>query len=332
MNKIKISIILPVYNAEKTLHRCLDTLVNQTLEEMEIICINDASTDNSLKILLEYEKKYKSKIRVIDCQDNGKAGTARNKGLDIATGEYIGFVDGDDFVAESMYEKLYNKAKKEKADVVDCNYYEATSKENVVSKIISNAETQIGVIDSEKRKLLIVNPGRIWTKIYKKENLQAIRFPEQVLYEDNPFAIQAVMKIKKLAKVSEYLYYYSIEPHSITRKKNKESYFERMTTCKILLEQFISNGYYEEFFEEIEYKFTELFYINTIFGCVDQFDKIREDKIILIKKEIREVFPGFKKNKYYIEHMKNNRKKAMRLNIITRYLWLYKIFNKFRKS
>ena len=122
--KYKVSIIVPVYNVEKYIEECLDSLVNQTLKDIEIICINDASLDNSLNILKNYKKKYPGLIKVIDLKKNVCLGGARNKGLDIARGEYISFVDSDDYVDVNMCEKLYNHANKHEADIVQFNYVE----------------------------------------------------------------------------------------------------------------------------------------------------------------------------------------------------------------
>ena len=119
---IKVSVIVPVYNTEKYLRRCLDSLVNQTLREIEIIIVNDASPDNSIEIMREYERKYKNKVVVIDLKVNVKQGGARNEGINIAKGEYIGFVDSDDWVDKEMYKELYNKAKENNADIVDSDY------------------------------------------------------------------------------------------------------------------------------------------------------------------------------------------------------------------
>lgn len=118
----KVSIVLPVYNAEKYLERCLDSVCNQTLKDIEIICVNDASTDNSLEILNDYAKKY-SNIKVIDCITNGGESKARNIGLDNATGEYIAFVDNDDEIDLDFYEKLYSKAQETGADIVKGNVH-----------------------------------------------------------------------------------------------------------------------------------------------------------------------------------------------------------------
>ena len=108
---IKVSVIVPVWNVEKYLEKCLDSLVNQTLKEIEIIVVNDESPDNSQKIIDKYVKKYPKKIKALS-QKNGGQGSARNHGLKYATGEYIGYVDSDDYIEKNMYELMYNKAKK----------------------------------------------------------------------------------------------------------------------------------------------------------------------------------------------------------------------------
>ena len=121
MNDVKVSIIVPVYNVEKYLRQCVDSIVNQSLKEIEIICINDGSTDNSLQILEGYAQRDK-RIKIINKRNEGLS-TARNTGMEYATGEYIGFVDSDDFINEKMYENLYKNAKSNKSDIVMCPAY-----------------------------------------------------------------------------------------------------------------------------------------------------------------------------------------------------------------
>ena len=115
----QISVIVPIYNVEKYLAKCIDSIINQTLTNIEIILVNDGSTDNSRKIIDKYDKKD-SRIKVIH-KKNGGQGSARNAGLDIAKGEYIGFVDSDDWIDSNMYENLYNAAISNNADIVVCN-------------------------------------------------------------------------------------------------------------------------------------------------------------------------------------------------------------------
>ncbi len=118
MYKSKISVIIPIYNTEKHLRQCLDSIINQTLKEIEIICVNDESTDGSLDIVNEYAQKDE-RIKIINKKNNGAA-AARNTGMDHAAGEYIGFVDSDDWIALDMYEKLYENAKSYNSDIVMC--------------------------------------------------------------------------------------------------------------------------------------------------------------------------------------------------------------------
>lgn len=115
---IKISVIIPVYNVEEYLKECLDSVINQTLKEIEIICIDDCSTDSSYSILEEYAKKD-SRIVLIKNKENMGVGYNRNIGIKEAKGEYIGFIDSDDYISEDYYENLYNTAKKYNSDVVN---------------------------------------------------------------------------------------------------------------------------------------------------------------------------------------------------------------------
>ena len=145
-----VSIIIPIYNAEKYLAECLGNVVNQTLQNIEIILVNDASTDNSIAVMRECQKQYPDKVVVIDSRENMGAGGARNLGIEAASGEYIGFVDSDDLVDVTMYEKLYAKAKEGCYDVVDCGYY----KQAEDMAILHISDELSGVLTDEKRKLL----------------------------------------------------------------------------------------------------------------------------------------------------------------------------------
>ena len=119
----KVSVIIPAYNCEKTLIQCLGNIVNQTLKDIEVILVNDASTDSTWDIILECEKQFPEIIMAINLEINRGAGGARNVGLMYATGKYIGFVDSDDIIATDMYEKLYDEAVMGNYDIVDCGYY-----------------------------------------------------------------------------------------------------------------------------------------------------------------------------------------------------------------
>lgn len=219
-NNPKVSIIVPVYNSEKYLERCLDSLVMQTLEDIEIICINDGSTDKSLEILEEYG----SNIVVINQENQGQS-IARNKGIDIAKGEYIGFIDSDDWVDVDYFEKLYKAAKKHDADIavagiVRLHKFGKKYHLKFTEEIVTN--------DVNKKFQLCDLPDRsyVWNKIYKKESLLSdnIKFVENIIFEDCIFTPQVLHKLNKLVTVpNTYYYYWKHTNSTVTLKSEKAS-------------------------------------------------------------------------------------------------------------
>lgn len=315
-----ISIIIPVYNTEKYLSKCLDSIVNQTIyENLEIICINDASTDSSLNILQEYSKKYKN-IVVIDSKINLKQGGARNLGLDRAIGEYIGFIDSDDFIDETMYEKLYLEGKKENADIVCCDYYHSYFSEKKYH--VSLTKNDLGIIDKEKRKKLIINPESICCKIFKKDLIKKIKFPEKLFYEDNYFSPIVMMYCKKVVKVEEALYYYRQDNISTTRQKDNFNFYDRLITNKMLLDdmrRIDKESYYKE---EYEWLYIKLFYINSLHGSINNFTKYPSLKIKEIKDGLKKEIPDYKKN-FYLRMEKRNIIKRLKLYLLSNYTKVY---------
>lgn len=219
--KIAVSVIVPVYNVEKYLVRCLESLVNQTLTNIEIICINDGSIDNSHRILEEYAYRDK-RVKVISQPNSGQS-VARNKGIDIAKGEYIGFVDSDDWVSLDFFEKLYNSAIKHDADIA-CGEIIRLHKTN--KKFHLKFEKEEFTNDTNRKFLLCDCPEKsyIWNKIYKTKSLQqsSLRFVEGMIFEDVIFTPQALYYLDKLVVVPDiYYYYWRRKQSTITLKDNK---------------------------------------------------------------------------------------------------------------
>ena len=208
-----VSIIVPVYNTEKYLHKCLDSLINQTLKDIEIICVNDGSTDDSLKILNEYAQKD-SRIKIIT-QENKKQGAARNAGLEIATGEYIGYVDSDDWVDLDFYEKLYNAATKHHFDIALGTNIRV--KKNFNKKRLNINEEKEYTTLQEKLDVNVQwkNPCPT-NKIYKKTLLDKnnIKWPEGVFCEDRIYTLKAVYYANGIVTVPNVNYYYYKNPSS----------------------------------------------------------------------------------------------------------------------
>lgn len=169
---VKVSVLVPIYNVEQFLPECLDSLVNQTLKEIEIICINDGSKDDSLNIIKKYAKNDK-RIKIIDKKNSGY-GDSMNQGLKKAIGEYVGIVESDDFIDKDAFSELYEVAKKYNVDVVKANFYEyvgETKKDQAVSDMFP-PEMVGKVIDPRKNKEIYYQPPCIWSAIYKNEFLK----------------------------------------------------------------------------------------------------------------------------------------------------------------
>ena len=304
---MKISLIVPVYNIEPYLRRCLDSLVAQTLEGIEIIAVNDASPDGCLAILQEYAGRFPN-VRVIDSKVNLRQGGARNLGIAASTGSYLGFVDGDDWVDPMMYEKLLRVAIEQDCDVVECDALVAQKgKPSYVS--VGNTPDQIGEATLERRRTWVLHSERIITKLYRRGLFldNRISFPERLAYEDNPVAPLLLAYAHRLGKVAEPLYVYCRNPSSTTMTNNSSHHFDRLETSRILLEEFKRRGLYETFREEVEFRFAELFYINTMMLCLHSFDPPELGRLIEIRDYMRTNMPGYRKNRYFPRIGRRNR-------------------------
>lgn len=215
---IKISVIVPVYNVEKFLCRCLDSVINQSLKEIEIICINDGSTDSSPDILNSYAPKD-PRIKIINKENDGLS-CARNDGIKIAKGEYISFIDSDDWIAADFLEKLYNTAKKHDADIAVCG----------IKRVKKNKESQMLLIEDEEvaeklqdKVYLCDIPSHcyVWNKIYRTSELlkHNLFFEPHRFYEDRCFTIEVLINLKKVVSVPDVYYYYYKNKNSIVQRK-----------------------------------------------------------------------------------------------------------------
>ena len=217
-----ISIIVPVYNVEKYLKRCIESITNQTYKNIEIILVDDGSTDNSSKICDEYKNKDK-RIKVIH-KTNGGISSARNRGLDIAKGDYIGFVDSDDYISPNMYEILYKELINNKVDISSCDSIIFKDNDIQFKKIESYKKyimNKLEAIETLIRNNNNVNPSA-WNKLYKKKLFKNVRYPEGYVYEDILTTYLVIEKSNKLIHIKYPLYAYNNRSESIIHnKKNK---------------------------------------------------------------------------------------------------------------
>lgn len=317
MTLVDVSVIVPVYNMAKNgnLNYCLDSLVNQTLESLEIIAVDDASTDNSLEIIRQYEAKYPGRVVGVASPENRRQGGARNLGLKHAQGRYIAFMDADDWADPNMYESMLKKALETGANVVGTDLCRVNEHTMVKTKREEcNYEAQTGVTDDEKRRLLLLDPGPFVTKIYERSYFEdGFSFCEKMAYEDNAAIAEAIMRYRHFEMVPESNWYYYQNPESTTHSISKKSCEDRMAAMRYMLKTARENGAYDRFKDEIEYKFTNLFYQATLLSYMLSTLKKEYGFINALGKEMKETFPDFEKNKYYIERTNAEEKKLMHL-------------------
>lgn len=299
----KVSVIVPAYNSEKTIKDCLISLVNQTLTDIEIIVVNDCSTDNTMALLLAFEKNFPEKLLIVNSDINRGAGGARNIGLGYASGEYIGFVDSDDLIVPEMYEKLLNKAVSGSYDIVDCGYYcEATD-----TAIVHTSDELAGNLNGYKRSELIASGGYFWSRLFKKSFLDEIglHFRENCILEDCETLMLTFAKAHKIGNVKEILYCYKDYKTSISKCFNAASYFNNATAAINAIYGTLSTlDNYEEFRLAVEYSIVNLCSLCAnvclTHGAKDP-EFIKLDRLRQINSYIKSmVQTPFKSNKYII--------------------------------
>lgn len=339
---MELSIVVPVYNmaSDHKLEYCIESLLRQTMEDYEIIAVDDASTDNSLEILRAFEKQYPQILRVIASKENHRQGGARNLGIKAARGRYIGMMDSDDWAAPDMYEKLWKKAVETGADVVGCDYSLVHAHTMERGKYIAvNTKEQTGKLDEKKKKLLVLQPGSMVIKIYRREIIieNALWFPEDIFYEDNCMSPLWLLHCTHFERVEEALYYYYQHDTSTVHSISLQNCLDRMTAMDLLIEKSRRYKLYDTFRAELEFKYAELYLINTLFSYLAGAGRKKYAFARKLKKGIKEQFPDFEKNIYYRERINKEEQKLIGLlmkseALFFTYYYALRYYRKVRKG
>ena len=285
---IKVSVIVPIYNAEKYLERTIGSLLSQTIDNYEILLINDGSTDGSKEIIKYYEENYDKVISF--SKENGGQSSARNYGISKAKGKYLAFIDADDYIDNSFLEKMYNKAIQNDADICFCNYYHVYE-----DKIEKDREYQVKDLNNvTKKEYLLADPSPC-NKIYKKDFLDKnnFKFEEGRIYEDLSHIFSLVKYNPKISYLNEYLFYYVHSSESTMRKSKYTKKYEDIFGAVEYLNKKLS---IIDCTDEVEYIITyHLLYLAALnfykYNKLDMIDKISD----FMKKN----YNKFYKNKYY---------------------------------
>ncbi|MBS3202812.1 glycosyltransferase [Turicibacter bilis] len=242
----KVSIIIPVYNVEKYIVQCLDSVINQSLQDIEIIIVDDGSPDRCGEICEEYAK-LDNRIKVIHKQNEG-LGYARNSGISIASGEYIGFIDSDDFVEKNMFEELYNTAVKQKADAVYCGIYYHQNNESVASDFVNSISVWSGKNEVKKFLMDLVSSdidevedarfgATVWKGIFSRKVIveNKIKFYSEREYvsEDSLFDIDFMSKAERVVMIPQNYYYYRYNPESLTSVYRDDRFAKNIELYKL---------------------------------------------------------------------------------------------------
>ncbi len=299
----KISIIIPCYNVEKYIDRCIHSLVSQSIgiEALQLIFVDDASTDRTGRKLGWWAAKYPQSIMVITLPENRRQGGARNEGLRHASAPVVGFVDSDDWVAPKMYERMYQALEREACDFVTCYGKRAFGTDAVLNPHIGE-ERRMDIRTEEDRKTFLLErlAGGIWSKLYRREFLERVAppFPEQIAYEDNYWMAMLRLQTSSCYMLGEELYYYYVNPESTIMQTNSNRHLERLTIEERKLEEYKRRGVFEQYYREFEYEFLRLYYVNSLHTFFVRFSDVSGLPFAQMQARVKEEFPEYRSNPY----------------------------------
>lgn len=308
---MKISVIIPCYNVEKYIDRCLASVTGQSigLDELEIICVDDCSTDNTYECLQAWEKKFPENILVVHLDHNRMLGAARNIGLSYASGEYVTFVDSDDWLDTRFIEMLYSVSESTGAEMVRCGYIrDNTAPENTdIRSIVEAGEIQYRnyIIDSDdSRRSLIRMMSRdlmAWGKLIKREFLfkNNIYFPEGLAYEDNLWGPLLDMYTSHFCVVEADLYHYYINDSSLSLKLDATHHPDFLTVQLIKWNELSARGFFELYRDEIEYDFIHSCFLDFMKIIVLRYSVPQFSLFNLMKTIVNTHIEDVRSNPYY---------------------------------
>ena len=284
----KVSVIVPIYNVEKYLEKCINSLLSQTLEDIQIILVNDVSKDNSGNIAKECEKNNKNRIIYVE-KENGGLSDARNYGLKYATGDFIAFLDSDDYIEKNAYEEMYNKAIEENADYVECDFiWEFPNKIRVDKQYPYK----------NKKEMLSFVRVVAWNKLIKRQLItdNNLEFPKGLRYEDVEFTYKLIPFINKFAYVDKPFIHYVQREGSIANVQNERT-AEIFTVLDNVIEFYKKNNIYEKYRDELEYNYARYLLCSSLKRMCKIKDKtIREKLLTESWKRLNSNFPNWKEN------------------------------------
>ncbi|MBQ7233687.1 MAG: glycosyltransferase family 2 protein [Bacillales bacterium] len=297
--EIKVSVIIPAYNTEEYIAECMESIINQTLKEIEIIVVDDGSTDRTWDMLQEYELKYPDKIRAFHKENGGQA-SARNFALQYARGEYLGFVDSDDWIDAEMYDEMYQKAETEKADIVICDMVDHFPNHEIYHHA------------SQFEDKFTVTPSAC-NKIFKRSFAEDVCFPEGLWYEDFEYTTKQLMKTEKISVIHKGFYHCHCREVSTMRNDNSTKNKDILKVVENLELFAKENGWQEKYADAIEYLYIDHILLTTINRLEIQKNRKKREVIQYLRRAVCKKYPCFYKSAAF-QKLNGNRRLIAWLN------------------
>lgn len=314
-HQVRVSVIVPVYNAEETIVACAGNLVSQTLDDIEILFVDDCSTDQSFAILQQIMAQFPDKVKVYQTEENSGPGGARNIGMKYASGMYIGFVDSDDLADVTMYEKLFLRAQETHADIVDCAFIN----EETQAIVMPADDCLTGQLDNHRRNTLIAAEGYVWSKLFRTSLLKEHRvlFREGTAMEDTDFVLYVYAIADSLQTVKEPLYKHVCNREFIMQKMDGySSYVTSKNAMLAIYDRMSGLSGYEKIQAGCEAMLIGL-YLSAIVYCLELKEENEREVIACLQDlaEIRHkvILNGYK-NEYLLQGIDENCMRIMELN------------------
>lgn len=299
---VKISVIIPFYNASRHISQCTKSINAQTYKDFEIIFVDDCSTDNSSILLQKTIEELNNDItvRFYKTDKNSGPGVARNIGLKEASGEYILFVDIDDTMNEEMLEQLVTEAEKHNLDITECQAIKVEEGENEFEILSNSSFAGKNISDKRRRKLLTTYTAYIWTLLFKKEFLikNNIEFPPQRYSEDNAFIGCCLLTAERFGQIKKPLYYYHVEKDSLSYKRNGNKYNEKRKSFEYLLNFAHKKDLHTSYEKELEYCYLKKGYLRPLLDYLKENNSPQSEQILEMEDHLYELFPNINKNPY----------------------------------
>lgn len=301
-----ISVIIPCFNVENLIERCLDSIVNQTMgiENLEIILIDDASTDGTWEKIEAFEKKYPESVLAIHCDENGRQGTARNIGMQYASAGYVTFIDSDDWIEEDMLECLYIPMKSHDYDFTSCGFWRDRADGKPLEPRLEGAGDKHLVIDNDSKRgtfVMCMSAGlTAWGKLYRKSFLldNDIFFLEKCAYEDRFFILLVYLYAKEVLVVDNRCYHYFVNVNSTILKSGVSYHFDIIDVDTATWNECVSRGFIERLRPELECYFLLIGYLAALKLVSFRYENPPYEFYTTLKDETLKRIPDYKSNPY----------------------------------